>query len=132
MVEYAPPTWVTSLRFLTLGTVLTGLILSIWWLTRLADHLEGQRQLLVSIQRDVLLNQSKVEAVLAVSDQNSRRLIGVEERTGRAAEDRMQMREVDQELMEAMIRLRAELSRDAPTGFPAVPKTPAPPPRVPR
>jgi hypothetical protein len=88
----------------------------VWLIARIADRVDAQSQLLVNIQRDVLVNQSQVAAVLAVSDQNSRRLINVEERVGRAAEDRMQMREIDQELIESMVRIKAELDNL----FPAV------------
>lgn len=105
----AQPQWILAVRFLTLGTLAAAVMLSIWWITRLADHLENQRALLVSIQRDVLVNQAQVKAALAIEDQNGRRLVNVEERMGRASEDRQSMRAFDQQMTEALIRLRGTM-----------------------
>lgn len=105
----APPPWIVAVRFLTLGALAVAVLLSIWWITRLADHLETQRTLLVNIQRDVLVNQSQVAAVLAVAEQTGRRLATVEARNENAADDRRQLRQADQDMIGALVRLRGEL-----------------------
>jgi hypothetical protein len=98
-----------ALRFLAIGAILASLLLTIWWTNRLADHLEAQRSLLLQIQRDVLVNQTQVAAVLASTDQNGRRLSTVEDRVASGSDDRRQMRAMDQELLEAIVNLRAAL-----------------------
>jgi hypothetical protein len=103
------PAWQSATRYLTLGVLVTGLIMVMWWLNRLADHIESQRQLLVGIQRDVLVVQGNQTNMMTSLDGDARRLINVEERVGRAAEDRQQLREVDVQLTDALIRLRSGL-----------------------
>lgn len=124
MASY-PPTgsdqWRVATRFLMIGFVLAALLAGLWWLNRLADHLETQRGLLLQIQRDVLVNQSQVAAVLAVSGENGRRLGTVEDRVANGADDRRQMREADQKMLEAIVRLRALLEPHPPAA-PDVPR----------
>ena len=55
------PAWQTALRFTTTGVLVAALFLSMWWIGRLADHVENYRQLLVDIQRDVLVIVAKVD-----------------------------------------------------------------------
>jgi hypothetical protein len=112
MASYPPaptPAWIIAVRFLTLGIMAATCVLSIWWITRLADHIETQRQLLLNIQKDVLVNQSQVGAVLAVAEQTGRRLATVEARGENASDDRRQLRESDQKMIEALVRLRGDL-----------------------
>jgi hypothetical protein len=101
--------WRVATRFLTIGMVLAALLAGLWWINRLADRMDAQRNLLLQIQRDVLVNQAQVGAVLAVSAENGRRLGTVEDRVANAADDRRQMRETDSKLLEAIVRLRAAL-----------------------
>jgi hypothetical protein len=113
MASYPPSgpeqSWRVAIRFLTIGAVLAAMLAGLWWINRLADHLERQRALLLEIQRDVLVNQSQVGAVLAATDQNNHRLGTVEDRVGNAADDRRQLRDTDRQLLEAVIRLRAAI-----------------------
>lgn len=110
----ATNSWFGPLRFLAIGAIVASLVLTIWWTNRLADHLERQRELLLQISRDVLVNQSQVTAVLASSDANGRRLAIVEDRVANGVDDRRQMRLTDQELLEAITALRASLPTPAP------------------
>jgi hypothetical protein len=117
MASYPPAIgdqWRVAARFLTIGMVLASLLAGLWWVNRLADRMDAQRALLLQIQRDVLVNQAQVGAVLAVSSENGRRLGTVEDRVGNAADDRRQLRETDSKLIEAMVRLRARLDQEAP------------------
>jgi hypothetical protein len=102
MASYPPAIgdqWRVATRFLTIGVVLASLLSGLWWLNR-----------------DVLVNQSQVGAVLAVSGENGRRLGTVEDRVGNAADDRRQLREMDSKLLEAIVRLRALLEPEAGRG----------------
>lgn len=113
--------WRIAVRFLTFGIMVAGLIAVMWWLSRLADHLENQRELLLEIRRDVLVIQSRFDSAKVGLDENARRLVTVEERAAAASEDRRAMRATDQQLTDAMIRLRAGLDDmreriDAPPG----------------
>ena len=100
------PAWQTALRFTTTGVLVAALFLSMWWIGRLADHVENYRQLLVDIQRDVLVIVAKVETFSAVANENARRLTTVEDRATRGAEDRQALQSTDQELIEALRDLR--------------------------
>ena len=113
MASYPPTSdqfsWRVAIRFLIVGAVVAGLLAGLWWLNRLADHLERQRGLLLEIQRDVLVTQSQLTQSLAISQENARRLTTAEDRVGNAADDRRQLRETDQKLLDAVVRLRAAL-----------------------
>jgi hypothetical protein len=117
--------WQVAVRYLTLGVLVTGMVMVLWWLSRLADHLEVQRQLLVSIERDVLVVQGNQTNILDTLGNDGRRLINVEERLGRAAEDRQQMRAEDRQMNEALLRLDVILDQvreqvGAPPGNPGM------------
>lgn len=115
MASYPPAVdqaqWRIAVRFLTFGIMVAGLIAVMWWLNRLADHLENQREVLLSIQRDVLVVQSQMVKLDAIATENAKRLGDFEGRQGRAAEDRQGMRETDRQLTDALIRLRADMDR---------------------
>jgi hypothetical protein len=127
--------WQVAVRYLTLGVLTTGMVMVLWWLSRLADHLEVQRQLLVSIQRDVLVVQGNQTNILDTLGNDGRRLINVEERLGRAAEDRQQMRAEDRQMSEALLRLDVVLDQvreqvGAPPGNPGMTGGGAPGPKT--
>jgi hypothetical protein len=127
--------WQMAVRYLTLGVLTTGMVMVLWWLSRLADHLEVQRQLLVSIQRDVLVVQGNQTNILDTLGNDGRRLINVEERLGRAAEDRQQMRAEDRQMSEALLRLDVVLDQvreqvGAPPGNPGMTDAGAPGPKT--
>ena len=140
MASYPPPfSWQSATRYVTAGLVTAALVLSLWWIGRLANHVESLRVdigrlgvLLASIERDVLLVQSKVDIISTLSSENGRRLSTVEDRVTRGSEDRQALQATDHEMIEALINLRAIVddARDdvgVPPGSPAFsadPKTP--------
>ena len=143
MASYPPPfSWQSATRYVTAGLVTASLVLSLWWIGRLANHIETLRVLLVSIERDVLVVQSKVDVISALASENGRRLTTAEGRVTRASEDRQALQATDQDMIEALINLRAmvdDLREDigVPPGAPAFsaePQTPKPRgvPRSPR
>ena len=140
MASYPPPfSWQSATRYVTAGLVTAALVLSLWWIGRLANHVESLRVnierlgvLLASIERDVLLVQSKVDVISALASENGRRLSTAEDRVTRASEDRQALQATDREMIEALVNLRAmvdNLHEDigVPPGSPAFsadPKTP--------
>ena len=108
MASYPPPfSWQSATRYVTAGLVTASLVLSLWWIGRLANHIETLRVLLVSIERDVLVVQSKVDVISALASENGRRLTTAEDRVTRASEDRQALQATDQDMIEALINLRA-------------------------
>lgn len=110
MSSYPPPDaaqWRIAVRFLTFGIMIAGMLAMMWWANRLSGHFEGQRQVMLEIQRDLLVAQAGIESSRVLLEANARRLVNVEERVGNASDDRRQMRETDRQLTEALVRLRA-------------------------
>jgi hypothetical protein len=56
--------WRVAVRFLIVGATIACVIVSFWLINRLADRVDAQTQLLLVIQRDVLVNQKQVNTVL--------------------------------------------------------------------